>query len=1048
MLHDGLYEQIINNSLEKELDSTEKLSTTAPIDSVEASKVLAKYVAEVVEKGLDNVADNGGDVNSQVALANRIISTIINETKENELDEMTVAERAEQLLAIFDKKNNILALDEKAAIVRPETSIAQSSLFTGAIHEPQMYTELKKEIVSCDRIDMLVSFIKWSGLRLLIDELTTFTKNGGELRIITTSYMGATDVKAIEELRKLPNTKIKVSYDTRRTRLHAKTYVFYRDTGFTTAYVGSSNLSNAAISSGLEWNVKVTRKDLPETIDKIAATFESYWNSNEFEYYCEEQKERLARALKAEKYFDNNSAEIYTMDIAPYSYQQEILDKLDAERKVRGYNRNLIVAATGTGKTVISALDYKRFCRQNNDKPCRLLFVAHREEILKQSMYTFRAVLKDANFGEMFVGNYKPESIDNLFMSIQTFNSQSFTDKTSPDFYDYIIVDEFHHAAAPTYQKLLSYYNPHILLGLTATPERMDGKSILPYFNNRIAAEIRLPEAIDRKLLCPFQYFGVTDSVDLDNLKWAAGGYDKGELSRIYTLSGMIADRRADLVISSLLKYVTDIDDVKGLGFCVTVEHAIFMSDYFNAHSIPSMYLTGHSPDEERKEAKNRLVKGEVRFIFVVDIYNEGVDIPEVNTVLFLRPTESLTVFLQQLGRGLRLSEDKECLTVLDFIGQANRKYNFEDKFAALLSNTTRGVTREIRDGFISLPKGCYIQLEKKAARYILDNIRSSYGNSAGLVARIATFEEDTNQQLTLENFLDHYRLDPRSIYKFSSFSRLCARADVTENFEEPIENVMTKALSRFACVDSRRWIAFMLRILTNTGYPDFAKLTDIEKRMFQMFYITMWGKAIEDWTADEASENIHALLNSPTMLSELIALLRYNYNRIDFIDEPVDLGFDCPLDLHCSYTREQLLVAMDFMKPSIVREGVKWLPDKNIDVFFITLNKSDKDYSPTTMYKDYSINETLFHWQSQSTTNAEGKVGQRYINHRKNGNKVLLFVREFKNDIYGNTAPYTYLGTANYVSHNGSRPMNITWKLDEPIPAKYLKKTNKLVVG
>ncbi len=942
MLKDGLYEQIINKGLETELSSTDKLSATAPIDSAEASRVLAKYIAEVVEKGLDNVADNGGDVNSQVALANRIISTIINETKENELDEMTVAERAEQLLALFDKKNSILAIDEKAAIIRPETSIAQSSLFTGAIHEPQMFTELKKEIISCNRIDMLVSFIKWSGLRLIMDELAAFTQNGGELRIITTSYMGATDVKAIEELRKLPNTKIKVSYDTRRTRLHAKTYVFYRDTGFTTAYVGSSNLSNAAISSGLEWNVKVTRKDLPETIDKIAATFESYWNSNEFEYYCEEQKERLARALKAEKHFDNNSAEIYTMDIAPYSYQQEILDKLDAERKVRGYNRNLIVAATGTGKTVISALDYKRFCRQNTDKPCRLLFVAHREEILKQSMYTFRAVLKDANFGEMFVGNYKPESIDNLFMSIQTFNSQSFTDKTSPDFYDYIIVDEFHHAAAPTYQKLLSYYNPHILLGLTATPERMDGKSILPYFNNRIAAEIRLPEAIDRKLLCPFQYFGVTDSVDLDNLKWAAGGYDKGELSRIYTLSGMIANRRADLVISSLLKYVTDIDDVKGLGFCVTVEHAIFMSDYFNAHSIPSMYLTGHSPDEERKEAKNRLVKGEMRFIFVVDIYNEGVDIPEVNTVLFLRPTESLTVFLQQLGRGLRLSEDKECLTVLDFIGQANKKYNFEDKFAALLSNTTRGVTREIRDGFISLPKGCYIQLEKKAARYILDNIRSSYGNSAGLVARIATFEEDTAQKLTLENFLDHYRLDPRSIYKFSSFSRLCARADVTENFEEPIENVMTKALSRFACVDSRRWIAFMLRILTNTGYPDFAKFTDIEKRMFQMFYITMWGKAIEDWTTDEVSENIHALLNSPTMLSELISLLRYNYNRIDFIDEPVDLGFDCPLDLHCSYTREQLLVAMDFMKPSIVREGVKWLPDKNIDVFFITLNKSD----------------------------------------------------------------------------------------------------------
>ena len=1051
MLPPGLYEQVINTALNRELSAIpEARKSVAPIDKAEASKVLSQYLAEVVQKGLDNVLDNGGDLSAQVELTNRVVALIQNATQEADFATLSVDQRAEQLLALLREQDPRLAVGKTATdLSRPEASIAQSSLFTGAIHEPQMYTELKKEIVSADRIDMLVSFIKWSGLRLLMDELQEFTQNGGELRIITTSYMGATDVKAIEELRALPNTKIKVSYDTKRTRLHAKTYVFYRDTGFTTAYVGSSNLSNAAISSGLEWNVKVTKKDLPETIDKIAATFESYWNSSEFEYYSEDQKERLARALRAEKYFDANNAEVYTMDIAPYSYQQEILDKLEAERTVRGYTRNLVVAATGTGKTVISALDYKRFCKQHPGKVCRLLFVAHREEILRQSLYTFRAVLKDANFGELFVGSYRPEGIDHLFLSIQTFNSQDFTAKTAPDFYDYIVVDEFHHAAAPTYQKLLDYYRPQILLGLTATPERMDGKSILPYFHNRIAAEIRLPEAIDRKLLCPFQYFGVTDTVDLDQLRWSRGGYDKGELSKIYTLSGAIADRRADLVVRALLKYVTDIDDVKGLGFCVSVEHAEFMCRYFNGHGIPSIYLTGLSPDEERSTAKQCLVAGEVRFIFVVDIYNEGVDIPEVNTVLFLRPTESLTIFLQQLGRGLRLAEDKECLTVLDFIGQANKKYNFEDKFAALLSNTTRSVTREIRDGFVSAPKGCYIQLEKKAAKYILDNIRSSYGNTAGLVSRVASFAEDTGLELTLSNFLDYYHLDPRAIYKFTSFSRLCARADVREDFAEPLEETLTKALSKLAVVDSRRWIIFLLDLLPRLDDVDFSALSPVEQRMLQMFYVTVWGKVAEDWESDAVLDNLYALSDSPVLLGELLELLRYRYEQIDFIDEPVDLGFDCPLDLHCTYTRDHLLVALDFLKPATVREGVKWLPEKQLDVFFVTLNKADKDYSPTTMYNDYSINESLFHWQSQSTTAADSPTGQRYIHHRERGSKVLLFVREFKADrITGGAEAYTFLGTANYVKHEGSRPMNITWRLDRPIPAKFLKKTNKLVVG
>ena len=460
------------------------------------------------------------------------------------------------------------------------------------------------------------------------------------------------------------------------------------------------------------------------------------------------------------------------------------------------------------------------------------------------------------------------------------------------------------------------------------------------------------------------------------------------------------------------------------------------------------MYLTGKSPDEERKTAKDRLVKGEVRFIFVVDIYNEGVDIPEINTVLFLRPTESLTVFLQQLGRGLRLSEGKDCLTVLDFIGQANKRYNFEDKFAVLLSNTNKSVESEIKRGFVGVPKGCYIQLEKKAKEHILSNIKASYGNRAALVNKVATFEEDTGLELNLANFLEYYHLDPKIIYKYKdlSFSRLCAIAGVVDDFEDKLEKEMSAALYTFTSLDSRRWIEFLIGFLKNIENVEINHMSELEKRMLQMFYVTVWGEVAEDWNDEKVLENINKLVKSDYMRKELIELLEYNYSKIDFIDEEVDLGFDCPIDLHCTYTQRQLLMGFDYLSFSSVRQGVLWIESKKIDIFFITLNKSDKDYSPTTMYEDYSISDELFHWQSQSTTGEDSPTGKRYRNHVKEGSKVVLFVREFKNDKYGKTMPYTFLGTAEYVSHTGSKPMNIVWKLDKRIPAKYLKKTNKLV--
>lgn len=1044
----GLYEQIINKKMNNELEQIpEDCKHQARVDSAEASRVLATYFAEILKQKMDDIYEKSGDdaLNNQIKYINEIIELIDSEENGQSL----IEDDGNLLLSLLSENDTRILAGKKAKdINRPETSMAYSSLFTGAVWEPQMLSELKKEILSANKIDMLVSFIKWSGLRELIDELKFFTDNGGQLRVICTSYMGATDVKAIEELNKLINTEIKISYDTKRTRLHAKSYIFYRNTGFTTAYIGSSNMSNAALTSGLEWNVKAAEKDMAYTIAKVEATFESYWNDNEFVTYDESQKARLVQALRNEKYIGDGDERKFVFDIRPYSYQEEILDKLDAERKIFGFTRNLVVAATGCGKTVISAFDYARFCKANPGQKNRLLFVAHREEILEQSIETFRGVLKDLNFGDLWVGNHRPESLDHLFVSIQTLNSKKLYEQLDCKYYDFIVVDEFHHAAAPIYKEPLALFAPKILLGLTATPERMDGEDILQYFNGRIAAEIRLPEAIDRKLLCPFQYFGVSDTVDLSEVRWTRGGYDRNELSNIFSISGSVALKRAKYVIENIVKYVTSIEDMKALGFCVSKEHARFMSDFFNENGIPALELDSDSNKDDRISAKKRLESGELKVIFVVDLYNEGVDITSVNTVLFLRPTESLTIFLQQLGRGLRLDESKECLTVLDFIGQANKKYNYEEKFAALLSNTRHSVEHELKKGFVSAPKGCYISLEKKASEYVLKNIKSSIETRTGIISKISTFSDDTGKELSMSNFLKHYKMDPRAIYKKASFARLCVAANVIDDFDESIENDITKALTRLASIDSRRLLKFSVELLENIEDVYFEKLTRDEKRMLQMFYVTVWTEVIDFDDPQKAYTNFKLLSESSVMLNEMKDLLKYQYENIDFIDKEIDFGFDCPIDLHCTYSRDQILVALDYNKPATVREGVKWLEDKKVDVLFVTLNKSDKDYSPTTMYDDYAINDELFHWQSQSTTSETSKTGQRYIKHKQFGSEVLLCVREAKKDQWGNTAAYSILGLVDYVQHSGNKPMNVTWKLDEKIPAKYIKQTKKMIVG
>lgn len=1066
-LEPGLYEIIINQAIEKSLESlrssmsceSAKCYATENLDVAESPKRLAQYCAQIIER----ILNENGDVEDDSTLAqsvkhtdkelirrieivNQILSFLGGKSNVIDMEQYCLPSPCELLRAISNPNVGLFSNFTKATeLPRPVTSIAQSSLFTGSDIEPSMCAELKKEIASCNAFDMLVSFIRWSGLRCILSDLKAFTQNGGKLRIITTTYVGATEFKAIEELSQLANTEIKISYDVDSTRHHAKAYIFHRDTGFSTAYIGSSNLSRTAIESGLEWNMKVTKRDLPEVLEKVIATFDSYWNDKKFEKYVAQDEERLRLALDVAKDHGSRKTRPFFMDIVPYAYQKEILDKLSAEREIHGRYKNLVVAATGTGKTVIAAFDYKQF-RKDHPTECRLLFIVHRKEILEKSLSTFRAVLKDENFGALCVGGMMPEQCDYLFMSIQSFNSKSFAERTSSDYYDYIIIDEFHHAAASSYQKLLSYYRPKVLLGLTATPERMDGFDIpTAYFDGHIAAEIRLSDAIDRGMVCPFQYFGVTDNVDLSKLKWTRGCYDKVELSNIYTLNRYTADKRADLIVGSLHKYIANIDDIKGLCFCVSVEHAKYMADRFCECSIPALAVSGQSNDSVRETVISKLRAGDIKFICVVDLYNEGVDIPEINTILFLRPTESLTVFLQQLGRGLRRAEGKDCLTVLDFIGQANSNYKFESKFQALTRGGNHPLRKLISGGFNDVPKGCFIELERVAKEYILANIEShlTRGKRKRFVELLSELYAENGSIPSLRQYLNYYDIMPGDMYRYALYSELCVDAHLMQSTHSKFRT----GFARLSLTNSRRWIAFLRQeVLPNIHRIDFSRLSSIQQRMFQMFYVTVFDRTFEEFD-DSVKSNLNQLADSHELMDELDSLLDYLFERINFVDKPIDVGFDCPLDVHCVYTRDQVLVAMDDLHPKNCKEGVKWIKDKNCDILFVTLNKSEKEYSPTTLYHDYSLNETLFHWQSQSTTRDSSPTGRRYVEHRERGSHVLLFVRECKNDnITGLAAPYTFLGKAYYVEHKGSNPMNIIWELETPIPAKFIQKTNKLL--
>ncbi len=1027
-LPEGIYDQLIDRNTREILEAHPELrAVVRKLDAEEAPARFAAFLARVIEKALrlHESTDSRRD------LCNRIIAQLSEPDTAAHLVGNQLTQEPDPILAEITP-----VAFGSASLPRPATPLWESSLFTGAKSDPRLDHELVQEIQSADRIDFLVAFIRWSGLRLLRPALEEAARRKVPVRVITTSYMGASEARAVEWLASLPNVSVKVSYDTDRTRLHAKAYHFHRESGFSTAYIGSANVSEPALTSGLEWNLKITGQDLPHILEKFLAEFETYWHAAEFIPLDPSQPERFRHAIHSAKARREAPGVPFFADIRPHSFQERILESLRTERAVHGSFRNLVVAATGTGKTVVSAFDYADFRRQATaeGKTARLLFVAHRREILEQSLGCFRAVLRDPNFGELQVGPHVAASYEHLFCSNLSLGNLRLWKSLGSEYYDYLVVDEVHRAAADSYREIFDHYRPRILLGLTATPERMDGESILPDFGGRFAAEIRLPDALEEKLLCPFHYFAVSDPVSLaDSRFWRSGKYDPTELENVYTGHDLLANQRIDAVVQALDRYHGDYHHAKAVGFCVSVRHAKFMAESFANAGISSRALSGQTGSAEREKIVAEFRQGHFSFLFVVDIFNEGVDIPDIDTVLFLRPTESLTVFLQQLGRGLRHAPEKDSLAVIDLVGQMHRRYRIDRKFAALLPSRRFRIDRELEADFPHLPAGSSIILEKQARRHILASIRHHYANlRVAVTESLRTFEEDTGQSLTFGNFVRESCYEAHQLLEKKTWSQWKQEAGVggAGMVHEP--GSLRHGITRTALLRSRKFLETIRTFVASDGNPDSLRETE-RLRLHHLLRRHAAGPGA--FPTVEAS--LQALRQHPDVLADLDEVSAWSLGHPDTTadgDSPYrDQGFE----LHGTYTSVDinvLLGSATFETPGQTGPGVVHFRDRMNYALLMTFQKSENDFSPSTMYEDYPISRSLIHWQSRNKTTQSSPEGRQLTRHRELGYTILIFARLVKKE-FGVTLPFTFLGPATIVDFHGERPITCRWQLDTPMP-------------
>lgn len=1019
----GVYDEPITERLREQIDALgsqlvahQQPATAGAVASLQA------WLAEALGLALEAVAH---DHEETIVLAHEVVALLARRAPR-------AFPRAGEL-RLTDKHLRAVVEMPSAESSRPRGSLHAGSLLVNAEDE-RLIDHLRSEFDSADRIDLLCAFIKLSGIEKLRAELDRHcSARGRVLRVLTTTYMGASDAKAIERLAALANAEVKVSYDESATRLHAKAWIFHRDSGYSTAYIGSSNLSHSAQTDGLEWNVRLTEQGQPTLVAQMQETFEQYWaDPYQFEVFRrgdETHSKRLARALSS----DRRPVPGVLIEIEPKEYQRPILDEL-IQARLRGRHRNLLVAATGTGKTVMAALDYLRLRRDGAVDT--LLFVAHRREILEQSRQVFRNVLQQAGFGELLCEGERPSIGRHLFASVFSLGDDSPIDPTS---YNMVVIDEAHHGPAATWANLLASIRPTELLGLTGTPERADGLDHEQHFSRPWIGNLRVWNAIPHALV-PFRYYLLdVDGVDLSDVQWTAGRYAPDALSRRLVGAAEIYVQR---MVNALAERIARPESLRAIAFCVDVRHAQEIDRCLHKRDFRSQVLTGQTPTAERQQARFELDAGRIQVLCVVDIYNEGVDVPNVNALFFFRPTESATVFLQQLGRGLRRAPDKAELVVFDLTGRQHHKFRFDRKLRGLLGHTPRELREFVSHGFGRLPSGCHLHFDERARAEVLAQIARAIPSDRKNIQLL--MRDPAHLDLSLDEFLHETDVCLDDIYRKNwgwALLRRAAGLDMRELVDEEAQAL--RQVCKLIHVGDERRLDVWQRMVESYPDEDIRGLArgshdEAAQRIRRMLFVLLYGKEIGATAAADRCWQQHSILREE--IGQLIPVLR-RLNAI--LPEAHELNPDVPLVLHARYSGVELSAAFDHRTgQGRFRDyftGVEPVAGGRYDLLLVTLEKAaaTKEH---LRYRDFPLSDHVFHWQSKARTTVDSREGRRHLDPKGNRVQPLLLVREQSDRAGGLTTPFQYLGPVSPLAHRGERPITVEWRLDHAMPAALVR--------